>query len=104
MERLFLEAALVGDAVAFFEAASRGSMCAIRDPPSSRVSSVVNILGDFSALEASFLILGEVSGDGAFGIYILQIEESSSKREKAGRGWGGNGSGCALMSVSSEAG
>ncbi len=46
-------------------------MCAMTDPPSSRVSSVVNMLGDFNALEASFLILGEVIGEGALGICTL---------------------------------
>ncbi len=71
VEGLFFAAAFVGTAGVFFGAASRGSMCAMTDPPSSRVSSVVNMLGDFSALEASFLILGEVSDEGAFGICQL---------------------------------
>jgi len=38
------------------------------EAPSSRVSSVVSMLGDLAALAASFLILGEVIAAGALGI------------------------------------
>ena len=48
------------------------------DAPSSRVSAVVNMLGDFSAFLASFLILGDVIAAGALGIsqfYVLKLSE-----------------------------
>jgi len=38
------------------------------DAPSSRVSSVVSMLGDLIAFWASFLILGEARAAGAFGM------------------------------------
>ena len=48
------------------------------DAPSSRVSAVVNMLGDFSAFWASFLILGDVIAAAALGIssfYVLELPE-----------------------------
>ena len=46
----------------------RGDTKARTDAPSSRVSAVVSMLGDFIAFWASFLILGDVIAAGALGI------------------------------------
>ena len=50
------------------------------DPPSSRVSSVVSMLGDFNAFCASFLTLGDVIAAGALAIiqfYVAGIGNTS---------------------------
>ena len=58
--------------VVFFAGAALASLGgetkAIMDAPSSRVSTVVSMLGDVTAFRASFLILGEVMAEGAFGM------------------------------------
>jgi len=45
------------------------------DAPSSRVSSVVSMLGDFNAFCASFLILGDVIAAGALAIAQFYVEK-----------------------------
>ena len=45
-----------------------GETKAVTEAPSSRISAVVSMLGDFVALAASFLILGDVIAAGALGI------------------------------------
>ena len=64
----FAGAFFAGDLFPVTGGDSGGERCAITDAPSSRVSSVVSILGDFTALAASFLSLGDVSSAGALGI------------------------------------
>ena len=52
------------------------------DAPSSRVSAVVNILGDLSAFCASFLIFGDVIAAGALGIgqfYVAYAGHTAAK-------------------------
>jgi hypothetical protein len=48
------------------------------DAPSSRVSSVVSMLGDLAAFAASFLILGEVIAAGALGIAPFYVASRPS--------------------------
>ena len=48
------------------------------DAPSSRVSSVVSILGDFNAFCASFLTFGDVIAAGALAIARFYVEHMSS--------------------------
>ncbi len=43
------------------------------EAPSSRVSSVVSMLGDLTAFAASFLIFGDVIAAGALGIAQLYV-------------------------------
>ena len=48
------------------------------DAPSSRVSSVVSMLGDLAAFAANFLILGEVIAAGALGIAPFYVASRPS--------------------------
>jgi hypothetical protein len=48
----------------------------VTEAPSSRVSSVVSMLGDLTAFAASFLILGEVIAAGALGIAPFYVVTS----------------------------
>ena len=52
------------------------------DEPSSRVSAVVNMLGDFIAFWASFLILGDVIAAGALGIASFYVLHSSKVHDR----------------------
>ncbi len=62
------------------ESSLAGERWAMTDAPSSRVSSVVSMLGDLTAFAASFLIFGDVIAAGALGIaqfYVLDPDVES---------------------------
>jgi len=60
----FADVFLAGRAVPSFEGDTKARM----EAPSSRVSTVLSMLGDFNAFWASFLTLGDVIAAGALGI------------------------------------
>ena len=58
-----------------------GDTKAMTDSPSSRVSAVVNMLGDFIAFWASFLILVDVIAAGALGIVQFYVPIPRPQRQ-----------------------
>ena len=58
-----------------------GETKAMTDAPRSRVSCVVNMLGDFIAFWASFLILGDVIAAGALGILKFYLRTTQDRAD-----------------------